>query len=85
MSLYLYDRHLQWLGWVRFGVDAVSQREAYMDFLDDMRRTSLDYYATLRSLYRQRRDSLVSAGKHDVEMVHDRRKPEDPPPGHDKQ
>lgn len=71
-SLYLYSRHMQWLDWTRFGVSAVSDSEKYLDFLDDLRRTSLDYYATLRSLYRQRRDALVNAGKHDVEISRDK-------------
>lgn len=76
-SLYLYSRNMQWLDWTRFGVTAVSEREAYMDFLDDLRRTSLDYYATLRSLYRQRREALVNAGKHDTEVSRDKRRAED--------
>ena len=69
MSTYLDDHHLRWLDWTRFGVDAVSEREAYLDFLDDIQRTSLDYYATMRSLYRQRRDGMVEAGKKGVESV----------------
>jgi len=69
LGIYLTNRHMKWLNWTRFGVDAVSQREMYLDFLDDVQRTSLDYYATMRSLYRQRRDALVNAGKHDVEAV----------------
>lgn len=76
-SLYLYFRNMEWLDWTRFGVTAVSEREAYMDFLDDLRRTSLDYYATLRSLYRQRREALVDAGQHGVEVSRDKRRAED--------
>lgn len=70
---YLQDRNLTWVTWVRFGADAISQREAYLDFVDDLKRTSLDYYATMRSLTRQRRDALIHAGKHDIEIIHDRR------------
>jgi phospholipid-binding lipoprotein MlaA len=55
--------------WTRTGVAAVSQREAYLEFLDDIQHTSLDYYATMRSLYRQRREGMIDAGKHDVESV----------------
>jgi phospholipid-binding lipoprotein MlaA len=69
---YLQDQNLNYLNYVRFGVTAVSQEEAYLDFIDDLRRTSLDYYATMRSLYRQRRHAAVEAGKHDVEISHDR-------------
>ncbi len=53
-----------YLTWVRLGMTTVSKEEAYMDVLDDVRRTSLDYYAATRSLYRQRRASQVRAGKH---------------------
>jgi len=69
VSFYLADHHLKWLNWTRAGVAALSQREAYLDFLDDLRRTSLDYYATLRSLYRQRRSGMVDAGIKGVESV----------------
>ena len=75
-SIYLTERHMDWLNWTRFGVDALSKEEAYMDFLDDLRRTSLDYYAAMRSLTRQRRDALVRAGKHDLEVSADRHRPD---------
>ncbi len=76
---YLIDHDLDWVNWARFGVDAVSKEEAYMDFLDDIRRTSLDYYAAMRSLSRQRREALVNAGKHDGAVIHDRASPKAPP------
>ena len=72
VGYYLLDRHMNYLNYVRFGVSAISQYEAYLDFIDDLRRTSLDYYATMRSLYRQRREAEVEAGKHDVEVSRDR-------------
>jgi phospholipid-binding lipoprotein MlaA len=55
--------HMKWASWTRTGVSAVSQREAYLDVLDDVKRTSLDYYSALRSLYRQRRAAEIKAGK----------------------
>ncbi|HEY1723521.1 MAG TPA: VacJ family lipoprotein [Magnetospirillaceae bacterium] len=75
-SWYLTDHNLNWVSWARFGVDAVSKDEAYMDFLDDLRRTSLDYYAAMRSLSRQRREALIRAGKDDIEVANDRRRPD---------
>ena len=35
----------------------------HMEALDSLEKTSLDYYATLRSLYRQRRADEISNGK----------------------
>jgi len=60
---YLSDHGMKWLSWTRTGVSAVSQREAYLDILDDVKRTSLDYYSALRSLYRQRRTAEINAAK----------------------
>ncbi|TPG51889.1 VacJ family lipoprotein [Roseomonas nepalensis] len=43
------------LSYARAGVTVVSTRESLLDTLDDVQRTSLDPYATLRSAYRQQR------------------------------
>lgn len=42
-------------GWVRLGLTVVDTREALLEPIDQVRATSLDPYATLRSAYRQRR------------------------------
>ncbi len=42
------------------GIDA---REGVLDTLDEIERTSLDFYATLRSLYRQHRDDSIRNGE----------------------
>jgi phospholipid-binding lipoprotein MlaA len=52
-----------WIPYARGAVLALDQRTRYLDTLADIERTSLDYYATLRSLYRQRRAALVR-GQH---------------------
>ena len=43
--------------------DGMDTRVEYLDTLDQMERTSIDFYAALRSAYRQRRASLVSNGQ----------------------
>ena len=50
---------LYWIPFVRGGVAGIDQRSRYIETLADIERTSLDYYATIRSLYRQRRAALV--------------------------
>jgi len=52
-----------WIPYARAAVIALDQRTRYLDTLADIERTSLDYYATIRSLYRQRRAALVR-GQH---------------------
>jgi phospholipid-binding lipoprotein MlaA len=44
---------------LRFGVNAVDTRVELLDPLDEIKRSSLDLYATLRSLYRQQRRSAL--------------------------
>ena len=41
-------------------VMGVSTREKYLDYLDEMKEGSLDFYATMRSLYRQKRRKDIS-------------------------
>src|ERR1700756_5342526 len=50
---------LYWIPFVRGGVSGIDQRSRYIETLADIERTSLDYYATIRSLYRQRRAALI--------------------------
>jgi phospholipid-binding lipoprotein MlaA len=47
----------------RAGVDAVDIRSRNLDVLDDLEKSSLDFYAAIRSLYRQRRADAISNGQ----------------------
>ena len=38
-------------------------REKYLDYVDEIRESSLDWYATMRSLYRQKRKKRFLAGE----------------------
>ena len=46
----------------RDGLSALSARAGVLDTLDGIERTSLDYYAAIRSLYRQRRQDDIRNG-----------------------
>lgn len=43
------------LVWVRTGMDAVDKRQQVLDTLDSIEKSSLDFYAQIRSISRQRR------------------------------
>ncbi len=45
------------------GGRAVDFRARYWDEIEDLEKSSLDYYATVRSLYRQRRNDEIRNGK----------------------
>ena len=47
----------------RGGVEGVDERGRNIDTLDDLQRNSLDFYATLRSVYRQHRNGMIEDAK----------------------
>ena len=52
------NAHYLWAPISRHAIGGIDERSQYIDELANIERTSLDYYATIRSLYRQRRDAL---------------------------
>lgn len=54
---------LRTLSWTRLSVTAVDTRAANVEELDDLKKSSLDFYAAIRSLYRQYRTSEIYQGK----------------------
>jgi phospholipid-binding lipoprotein MlaA len=52
-----------WVGFVRFAVDGIDFRSRNIESLDEIERGAIDYYATIRSLYRQRRDDEIRNGR----------------------
>lgn len=49
----------EWAIWTRAGIGGVDKREGLLDTLDDVEKSSIDYYSALRSLYRQRREAEI--------------------------
>ena len=45
----------------------VDARAQNIEALDEIERTSIDFYATLRSLYRQSRDGAIRNGRVDLD------------------
>jgi phospholipid-binding lipoprotein MlaA len=54
---------LEALMYARAGVTAVDARARNLKTLDEIREGSLDYYATIRSLYRQKRNDAIVNGE----------------------
>lgn len=48
---------------VRFGIGILDTRTAQLDAVETIERSSIDFYATSRNLYRQSRDSRLNDGK----------------------
>jgi phospholipid-binding lipoprotein MlaA len=50
---------LDYVPYIRTATSAVDTRSRNIELFDEIERTSLDYYATIRSLYRQRRSAEI--------------------------
>lgn len=62
LNIWASNTNRDWLPFTRAGVRAVDTRARYFDALEDLERTSLDFYAAIRSLYRQRRNDEIGNG-----------------------
>lgn len=51
------------LEWTLTAVDGISEYADVVDELDQVRKTSVDYYAAIRSLYRQKRKAEINNGE----------------------
>ncbi|MDO9459065.1 MAG: VacJ family lipoprotein [Alphaproteobacteria bacterium] len=52
-----------------YGVDLVNEREQVIEEFDELEKTSVDYYAAIRSLYRQRMNDLIRDGEPDMDNL----------------
>jgi len=56
------DGSIQWIQWANFGLAYLTLKDNIMDPLDELNKSSLDYYAALRSSYRQIRAKEIRNG-----------------------
>ena len=52
---------------VRYTLDTVDWRATNLEFIDEMRRSSIDFYAATRSAYRQQRNNEIRNGRTNTE------------------
>jgi len=61
----------QYFKYGRTALQVIEFRAQNLDTLDEIERTSIDYYAAVRSLYRQSRDGAIRNGEFDFEELPD--------------
>ncbi|MFV3127821.1 VacJ family lipoprotein [Niveispirillum sp. KHB5.9] len=71
VSNYASNTDREWANYTRAGLLALDTRAEYIEALDDVKRNSFDYYASMRSLYRQRRDGWIRDGQPAVDQMPD--------------
>ena len=58
-NMWMSNTDRDWVVWTRTGLEGVDWRSRNIETLDELQKTSIDYYAAIRSLYRQRRASEI--------------------------
>ena len=62
-DLFLDHERLHWAVNTRLGLNALDTRAGLLEPMDDLKRTSLDFYAAMRSVYRQRRQAEIKGNE----------------------
>lgn len=65
------DDDWEYFPYYRYGLTALDIRARNLETLDDLEETSVDFYAALRSLYRQHRDDEIRNNQQDLENLPD--------------
>ncbi len=55
--------HYGWTSYARYGVDGIDQRQRNLETFDELQRNAIDFYAELRSLFRQHRAQVLRHGE----------------------
>lgn len=63
VSRYARDAGHAAVPWVRSGMEGIDARSRNIETLDEIERGAIDFYATVRSLYRQHRDDEIRNGR----------------------
>lgn len=62
INLWADNDDREWVPIVRTAISGIDTRDRLWDVLNDLEKSSIDYYAAIRSLYRQRRNEDISNG-----------------------
>ncbi|MBM3580890.1 MAG: VacJ family lipoprotein [Alphaproteobacteria bacterium] len=68
INWYAVNTGQEFITYSRAGATGIDVRARHMKELDDLERTSLDYYAAIRSLYRERRADEIRNGQKASDM-----------------
>ena len=66
---YVFWNSDSWIPLAQVAADGIDLRARNLDTLDEIERTSVDFYAALRSLYRQSRNNEIANGAIDLESL----------------
>jgi phospholipid-binding lipoprotein MlaA len=58
-NLWMANTDRDWVIWTRAGLTGIDYRSSNIETIDEIKKTSIDFYAAIRSLYRQRRAQQI--------------------------
>jgi phospholipid-binding lipoprotein MlaA len=64
---YIYN--VGWINTVRGGLEGLDTRARNMQAIEELQKGSVDFYATIRSLYRQHRNDAIRNGEDPDDML----------------
>lgn len=67
LDLWLMNTDRDEIFWALVGAGAIDEFAGLVDELDQIKKTSIDYYAAIRSMYRQKREAEIKNGE-DVDL-----------------
>ena len=73
-----YVGDITYFGISRTGGDLIDSRSRTLEVTDELRESSIDYYATVRSLYRQNREAAINDGEVEPTIEIPEFEPEEP-------
>ena len=63
LNRWLFNKDEAILAYTRTAMTVLDTRESLLDVLNDLQQNSIDYYATLKSVYTQNRNELITDGQ----------------------
>jgi phospholipid-binding lipoprotein MlaA len=60
---------VSWINTVRGGLEGLDTRARNMQAIEELQKGSVDFYATIRSLYRQHRNDAIRNGEEPDDMM----------------
>jgi phospholipid-binding lipoprotein MlaA len=70
-----YAYNVSYINTTRTGLETLDTRARNLEAIEELRKGSVDFYATVRSLYRQRRNDAIKNGEESEEWSQSQRAP----------
>ncbi len=67
LTIYAKNTDNHWINWTKIAIDNLNWRAGKLEQIKDLKKSSLDFYAETRILYRQNRQNMINSNKKTIE------------------